>query len=86
MLVIMCPYCGPRNSSEFTFYGEMTSRPPVDSDAQSWRRYLYDKRNVAGWQQERWFHSSGCRRFLLMERNTITNEIRGVEDVAGSWR
>ncbi len=80
MLLITCPHCGPRNSDEFSFGGELTSRPGPDADAAAWRAYLYDKRNLAGWQEERWFHVSGCRRFLLVERHTVSNEIRAVRD------
>ncbi len=83
MLVIWCPHCGPRNDDEFSFGGEIIPRPGPGAPAASWRRYLYEQENVAGWQVERWFHVSGCRRFLTVERNTLTNEIRRVGDVAG---
>jgi heterotetrameric sarcosine oxidase delta subunit len=43
-----------------------------------WRRYLYLRRNPAGWTTETWFHQAGCRRFLTVERHTLTNEIRAV--------
>ena len=82
MLVITCPHCGPRNSEEFAYQGEIIPRPGPDSDPATWRRYLYTRVNLAGWQRERWFHVSGCRRFLDVERNTLSNEIRWVEDVA----
>ncbi len=82
MLLIPCPHCGPRNSDEFAFRGEVVSRPDVDAPPHEWRAYLYDKANVAGWQDETWFHVSGCRRFLRVERNTVSNEIRAVRDVA----
>lgn len=85
MLVILCPHCGPRNSDEFSFQGEIRSRPSPDTDASTWRRYLYMKDNVSGWQTERWFHVSGCRRFLDIERHTVTNEI-GVVTAVGSNR
>jgi heterotetrameric sarcosine oxidase delta subunit len=78
----MCPHCGPRNSNEFSFGGELSTRPDPDTDPAEWRRYLYMKQNVAGWQQEQWFHVSGCRRFLIVERHTVTNVIRSVRDVA----
>lgn len=81
MLVIVCPHCGPRNDAEFTFRGEVARRPPPDANPATWRRYLYIRENRAGWQTERWFHLSGCRRFLEVERNTVTNEIRLVRDV-----
>lgn len=80
MLVISCPHCGPRNSDEFGFSGEVSARPDADTDVAAWRRYLYMKTNGDGWQPERWFHVSGCRRFLMIERNLNTNEIRSVRD------
>jgi sarcosine oxidase subunit delta len=84
VLVILCPNCGPRNSDEFTFQGEVRPRPdPNDTEPGEWRRYLYMRDNVAGWASERWFHVSGCRRFLMLERHTVTNEIRDVELVGG---
>lgn len=82
MLLIVCPHCGPRNNNEFAFKGELGSRPAADATEQEWRSYLYEHDNVAGWQAEQWFHVAGCRRFLNMERNTLTNEIRDVRDVA----
>lgn len=84
MLLIICPNCGPRNSDEFTFQGELRSRPHVEeTDPAEWRRYLYMRANVSGWVSERWFHVSGCRRYLMLERHTETNEIRDVELVGG---
>lgn len=79
MLVIICPNCGPRNSDEFTYQGEARRRPDVnDTDPGEWRRYLYMRANTAGWVTERWFHLSGCRRYLTVERDNTTNEIRAV--------
>ena len=83
MLVIPCPHCGPRNSNEFSFNGEASTRPGPDATPPEWRRYLYLKDNVAGRQTEQWFHVAGCRRFLRIERDTVTNEIHSVTDVAG---
>lgn len=82
MLVIVCPHCGPRNSDEFTYQGERKPRPEVSTtDAAEWRRYLYMKANQGGWATERWFHGSGCRRFLMLERHMSTNEIRSVSQI-----
>ncbi len=83
MLVIICPNCGPRNDNEFNFQGEVIPRPSVDTDPATWRRYLSMRSNTSGWQRERWFHVSGCRRFLTVERNNVTNEIRMVVEVGG---
>jgi heterotetrameric sarcosine oxidase delta subunit len=79
MLVIICPHCGPRNSDEFTFKGEVVPRPPVnEAGPDAWRSYLYMRSNTSGWVEERWFHGSGCRRFLTVERDNVSNEIRQV--------
>lgn len=87
MLVIVCPHCGPRNSNEFSFLGERSSRPTADEPTPAeWRRYLYIQDNTAGWENERWFHVSGCRRFLDVERDTVTNEIGAVRDVGEAAR
>lgn len=85
MLVIVCPHCGPRNSDEFTFGGEVHARPdPSATDQTQWRSYLYVRDNVSGWVSERWFHASGCRRFLTIERHTVSNEIRSVAALGSS--
>jgi heterotetrameric sarcosine oxidase delta subunit len=39
---------------------------------------LYEKDNVAGWTRETWYHGLGCRRFIRVDRNTVTNETRPV--------
>lgn len=82
MLVIVCTHCGPRNSDEFTYQGEPTPRPDAaGTDAAEWRRYLYMKTNRRDWVIERWFHVAGCRRYLMLERHTMSNEIRSVTPV-----
>ncbi len=82
MLLIPCPHCGPRNGDEFSFGGELVERPLMSCTEESWRAYLYERHNIAGWQKEQWFHVAGCRRYLEVERNTVSNEIRSVRDVA----
>ncbi len=82
MLLIFCPHCGPRNDSEFTYQGQFRVRPGVDTARAAWRQYLYFESNTADWATERWFHRSGCRRFLIVERHTVSNAIRKVRDVA----
>jgi heterotetrameric sarcosine oxidase delta subunit len=77
MFRIPCPSCGLRDAAEFRHHGEVRSRPdPRTVTPAEWRSYLYDQRNVAGWVSETWYHRAGCRRFVTVERNTITNETR----------
>ncbi len=77
MILIPCPYCGPRNSTEFGHWGENHTRPaPQGAGRTEWRSYLYVRQNPAGWTTETWFHRFGCARFIVVERNTVTNEVR----------
>jgi sarcosine oxidase subunit delta len=77
VLLIPCPYCGPRNASEFAYRGEPRRRPDVGAARPSeWRDYLYGHSNRAGWVLEGWYHRAGCRRFIRVERHTVTNNIR----------
>ncbi|MGI8701174.1 MAG: sarcosine oxidase subunit delta [Nocardioidaceae bacterium] len=84
MIVLTCPWCGARDSEEFGYVGELGARPdPRAATPEQWRAYLYQRVNIAGWTNERWYHRMGCRRFLTVERDTITNEIRSVLDAGG---
>lgn len=77
-LEVRCPNCGPRPYTEFTFGGELRDLRSDDSDADFARVYLRD--NVAGEQTERWFHSFGCRRWLTLRRDTVTNVFCATDD------
>lgn len=79
MMLIPCIHCGPRNAGEFRYAGEVGARPdPNRATAAEWYAYLYEKSNPADWTTERWFHVAGCRRYFVVERHTLTNEIRAV--------
>ncbi len=77
MFLIHCPHCGLRNASEFRHAGERRERPdPRTATPTQWRSYLYERRNVADWSAETWYHGFGCRKFIGVERHTLTNEVR----------
>lgn len=80
MLRIPCPFCGTRDQDEFQFGGEAGVRRPQHpeqaSDAQ-WADYLFCRDNVNGMQSELWVHRVGCRQWFVLERDTLTHEIRG---------
>ncbi len=77
MLILDCPHCGPRNSSEFRHAGTSRERPDATSvTAEKWRDYLYTQQNAAGWVRENWYHAMGCRRYIAIERDTVTNRTR----------
>lgn len=76
MLLIPCPWCGPRNDAEFIAGGEAhRTVPPDDVSDEGWADYLYGRANVKGVQGERWFHAYGCRRWFNVRRDTVTQAI-----------
>jgi sarcosine oxidase, subunit delta len=78
MMLIPCPHCGERNEDEFICWSESEPvRPAVPNDLSDaeWVDYIYNHTNRKGWSSERWFHSRGCGRWIVIRRNTITHEI-----------
>ena len=75
MLLIDCPWCGPRNQNEFAYGGEAQARPPLPHSVsdETWTEYLYTRTNPAGIHHERWCHSFGCRRWFNAIRHTVTD-------------
>ena len=77
MMLLPCPWCGPRNVTEFRYGGESHARPdPAGTTPQEWRRYLYSHSNPMGTVRETWYHRAGCRQFFSAERDTATNATR----------
>ncbi len=75
MMLVPCPHCGPRNSTDLHYVGESHPRPSVnDVTAEEWRTYLYMRDNPAGLLTETWYCRSGCRQYFTAVRNTATNE------------
>ena len=77
MMLIPCPFCGPRNEDEFTCWSEAAPRPadPSPLSDTEWVDYVYKHRNPKGRVREQWWHARGCRRWILVERDTLTHEI-----------
>ena len=85
--LISCPHCGPRPKEEFTIKGGADiKRPAPEADAQAWFDYVYLRDNPMGRLREYWHHSSGCRRWLVVTRDSVNHEVYGVEDVTSSMR
>jgi heterotetrameric sarcosine oxidase delta subunit len=81
MLLIPCPWCGPRDEAEFRYGGEAHIARPKDPDALSdaeWADYLFMRRNPKGRLRERWVHGVGCRRWFNLVRDTVSHEIVAV--------
>jgi len=78
MLLIKCPYCGPRDEIEFTCGGEAHIKRPLQPDELSdeeWADYLFMRKNIRGRQHEQWVHSGGCRRWFNVERDSVDYRI-----------
>ena len=77
MMLLPCPWCGPRNVSEFRYVSELVPRPdPAAATPGAWRDYLYLRDNTRGWVTETWYHRMGCRKFITVQRHTGTNQTR----------
>jgi methylglutamate dehydrogenase subunit B len=78
---IECPHCGRRPYTEFGFGGELREVRSREVNADFERVYL--PTNGAGPQRERWFHEFGCRRWLVLTRDTVTNTVDAVDPLRG---
>jgi heterotetrameric sarcosine oxidase delta subunit len=80
MMLIPCPYCGPRDVTEFAYGGDGNARQPRgDAALSEWSDYVYLRDNPRGPHTELWQHSAGCRRWIRVRRNTLTHEVLGSE-------
>ena len=81
MIIIECPWCGPRSETEFSCGGQShitrPAAPEQTSDA-DWAAYLYHRINPRGLHYERWRHTFGCRQWFNVARDTVTHEVRAV--------
>jgi len=78
LILIPCPWCGPRDEVEFSYGSEAGVPYPPDPSAltdEEWARYLFVRANPKGLHRERWVHAHGCRRWFDLTRNTLTHEI-----------
>ena len=79
MIRIPCPFCGERDHSEFGYGGDGSIvYPALDAPAEDWLQAVFQRENLRGRQSETWQHVSGCRMWLVVERDTMTHEIYGV--------
>jgi len=81
MLMLDCPWCGPRGEHEFTYVGEAGVVRPIPATKvsnASWARYLYIRRNEKGAHRELWLHGAGCGGALVVTRDTVTHAIAAV--------
>ena len=74
---IICPVCGERDYTEFRYGGDASKVRPTHgtSDMKAWYEYVFVFGNPKGLHREYWQHVMGCRQWLVLERNTATNEV-----------
>lgn len=75
---IPCPYCGSRDLSEFVYYGDAAPKRPnplAENASELFFGYVYLRDDPAGPHREFWYHASGCRSWLVVNRDTRTHDI-----------
>jgi methylglutamate dehydrogenase subunit B len=78
---IPCPHCGERGSEEFAYLGGVPGpRPAADAGLPEWHEYVHLRANPRGALRENWHHVAGCRRWLVVTRDTLTHVIAAAED------
>ena len=78
MMLIPCPWCGPRAQVEFTYGGDATVKQPAHEAPEAvWSEYVYLRDNPAGPHEELWHHSAGCRQWFRLRRDTRTHAMLG---------
>ncbi len=77
MLLIPCPWCGPRPEIEFRNAGVAHITRPVGDGItdEAWSRFLYERDNPKGRTAERWRHVHGCGCFFNAIRDTVNDRI-----------
>ncbi|MCQ6272252.1 sarcosine oxidase subunit delta [Pseudarthrobacter sp. R1] len=81
MLLISCPNCGSRDETEFHYGGQAHVAYPENPNEltdRQWAEFLFYRDNTKGAFAERWLHSTGCRQWFNMLRDTVTYDIQAV--------
>lgn len=85
MQLFPCPFCGPREETEFVFAteaGKARPEPAGEVAAQAWADYLYVGENRKGPAREVWLHVT-CGEFFLMERDTVSHAVSASRALRG---
>lgn len=77
---ITCPYCGQRDTEEFSIKGEVAPPRPAPStfdaaDIKAFHHYVHLRANDFGLTKEYWYHAQGCRRWLIVSRDTRNHAV-----------
>ncbi|MBS8260632.1 sarcosine oxidase subunit delta [Roseibium polysiphoniae] len=83
--LITCPHCGERPKEEFTIRGDATvTQPSPEADGEVWHAYVHLRENPRGLHKEYWHHTSGCRRWLVVTRDTVSHDVIDVSDAGAA--
>jgi sarcosine oxidase subunit delta len=83
--LIHCPHCGVRPKEEFQIRGDAgLVRPAPNAPDKTWTDYVFLRDNPMGRYKELWQHVSGCRRWLIVERDTVSHQVFAVSDAAAT--
>ena len=76
MQIFPCPFCGPRDETEFHYVGEPKARPEPAAEVSdaAWSEYLYVNANPKGAANEIWLHLT-CMESFAMTRDTAANAV-----------
>lgn len=81
MMQLTCPHCGPRGQSEFIFERTLDSVIPVLAAAEDAIAALFTRGNPRGDDEEIWRHTYGCRAWMVITRNRVTNVVSAIRAV-----
>ncbi|RIK89030.1 MAG: sarcosine oxidase subunit delta [Hyphomicrobiales bacterium] len=85
MQLFSCPFCGPRDETEFLFGAEAGKRrpePAAEVSARAWGEHLHFAGNPKGPAREIWLHLT-CGEFFAMERDTVSHAVSATRALRG---
>jgi len=85
MQLFPCPFCGPRDETEFHYGGDAGNVRPdgAGQPASRWADYLYMRNNPKGPTREIWVHMT-CGEFFAMERDSVTHAVAASASLGGT--
>ena len=85
MQIFSCPFCGPRDETEFHFAveaGHARPEPAVDVSDAAWAAYLFANSAPKGQAREVWLHMT-CGEYLILTRDTVTRAVHSSAALPG---
>ena len=81
MTQFTCPHCGPRDQAEFIYERTVDAVVSLDAAPEEAMKSLFTRNNPRGVDEEIWRHTYGCRAWMVIARNRVTNEISATRAV-----